>query len=386
MDDLPPPPDLAGVLARLENDPDALPWPERRALAQSLAGHLLEHPPDETVLALLFELAVDAKWEVRKDVADCLAHLPDGVFPRLAARLCGDSNAFVRQEAEKAIDRRRRGEASTRRRQRHLDHVQAEYADLQRAHGDQAADRARRLAERLYDILVGSTVHDMRALIVPLRSGLKEVREQLATGTPDHAVCAERLWRMARQVTMLELLLEDMRLYSQPTPLARRRERLAALVDEGHRLALDALRATDRDPAAVAVNLAVPAQLTVEVAPHQVIRVFGNVIKNAYESFVTPAGELRPGRIEVAARAVDAERVEVVVRDDGMGLPPDDLAEVRRFTPGCSSKKRYGTGFGLAIAKRKVDDHGGGLAIDSRVNAGTTVTITLPIHAKELDA
>jgi len=57
------------------------------------------------------------------------------------------------------------------------------------------------------------------------------------------------------------------------------------------------------------------------------------------------------------------------------------LAEVRRFVPGGTSKKTHGTGFGLPIAKRKIEDHGGSLAIESKEDAGTTIVITLPIEA-----
>ncbi|MFO8013233.1 MAG: ATP-binding protein, partial [Phycisphaerae bacterium] len=89
----------------------------------------------------------------------------------------------------------------------------------------------------------------------------------------------------------------------------------------------------------------------------------------------------RNGEVTLAARPVDGERVEIVVSDNGMGLSEDELAEVRRFVPGGTSKKTYGTGFGLPIAKRKIEDHGGLLGVESEVNKGTVVTITLPVEA-----
>ena len=65
-----------------------------------------------------------------------------------------------------------------------------------------------------------------------------------------------------------------------------------------------------------------------------------------------------------------------------MGLSKEELEEVRRFVPGGTSKKVHGTGFGLPIARRKVMDHGGTLNIESRVDQGTVVTITLPLEAE----
>ncbi|QNN24035.1 HAMP domain-containing histidine kinase [Planctomycetales bacterium ZRK34] len=85
--------------------------------------------------------------------------------------------------------------------------------------------------------------------------------------------------------------------------------------------------------------------------------------------------------MRLIARPVDGERIEVVVTDNGMGLSAEELDEVRRFEPGGTSKKTHGTGFGLPIAKRKIEDHGGSLAIDSEEDKGTTVTITLPVEA-----
>ena len=70
---------------------------------------------------------------------------------------------------------------------------------------------------------------------------------------------------------------------------------------------------------------------------------------------------------------------EIVVEDDGIGLSKDDLADVRRFVPGGTSKAGFGTGFGLPTARRMIEAHGGSLVIDSKDGKGTVVTITMPI-------
>ncbi|MFW6062064.1 MAG: ATP-binding protein [Planctomycetota bacterium] len=90
---------------------------------------------------------------------------------------------------------------------------------------------------------------------------------------------------------------------------------------------------------------------------------------------------LRGRTVAIAARRA-GDCIEIVVRDSGMGLPPEELAEVRQFIPGGTSKKTYGTGFGLPFAKRKVADHGGTLQIDSIEDEGTTVTIVLPTESR----
>ena len=65
--------------------------------------------PSEDALLLLRLMADDSKWEVRKEVPDCLKIVPDDEFLGLAALLADDSNAFVRQAAERTLDRHRRG-------------------------------------------------------------------------------------------------------------------------------------------------------------------------------------------------------------------------------------------------------------------------------------
>ena len=105
-----------------------------------------------------------------------------------------------------------------------------------------------------------------------------------------------------------------------------------------------------------------------------------NVIKNAVESLATSPIQLTPGSVRIVARQ-DDDLAVIQVTDTGMGLNAEELDEVRKFVPGKTSKKSHGTGFGLPIAWRKIHDHGGSLAIDSRPDAGTTVTLALPTQS-----
>ena len=104
---------LRRTLQKLSDDPNAIEWQERLSRAKVLmetfkGGAAAER---ESILApLLNLLSDDPKWEVRRDVADCLLLIPEDEFPRLVAKLSGDSNAFVRKAAERALDRRRRGQ------------------------------------------------------------------------------------------------------------------------------------------------------------------------------------------------------------------------------------------------------------------------------------
>ena len=373
--------DTAKAVVGLRRNREAMPWPQRRALVKSVAEQLEQTGPNESLMSLLLLLVDDPKWEVRKDVADCLLLVPEDDFPQLAACLSDDDNAFVRQAAQRALDRRRRGRESAQRKRRGLDHVQDQYNSIEQTHGSVAAERARALAERLYDILVGATVHDMRNILAPLKSAITGLLGHLADGKIDPRLFEKSLVKMGHQAEMIERMLEDMRTYSQPTPTERRRERLAEIIKEAYGAVLDAFRATGRDVSCVSATIHVPENLTVDVARFQMVRVLTNLVKNAYEAHATDPTTFTAGSVSVTARQCDAEHVEVIFQDNGMGLSADELEEVRRFVPGGTSKKTYGTGFGLPTAKRKIEDHGGSLAIDSKEDEGTTVTITLPLEA-----
>jgi len=70
------------------------------------------------------------------------------------------------------------------------------------------------------------------------------------------------------------------------------------------------------------------------------------------------------------------DRYRLTVADDGPGMPPD--VATRCLEPFFTTKTR-GTGLGLPIAKRVVDEHGGGFAVSADPGAGTRVSIVLPL-------
>jgi signal transduction histidine kinase len=70
--------------------------------------------------------------------------------------------------------------------------------------------------------------------------------------------------------------------------------------------------------------------------------------------------------------------VEVTVRDTGVGIPADQLDNV--FTPFVTTKKR-GSGLGLSLAHKIIEDHGGNIHIASELEQWTAVTVRLPTTA-----
>jgi signal transduction histidine kinase len=102
-----------------------------------------------------------------------------------------------------------------------------------------------------------------------------------------------------------------------------------------------------------------------------------NLVTNAHE--YSPEG----ASIEVGARR-DGDEVEIAVKDNGPGIPADQLAHIfERFTRGDAglTQRVGGTGLGLAISKSLIELHGGSIAVDSTVGAGSTFRVRLPVPA-----
>lgn len=369
---------LTAALATLQQDRDAISWPERRQLAAALGQSLRAGNGRESLMPLIHLLADDAKPEVRQGIADLLAVLDDNTFAPLAARLSEDSNAFVRNAAQRAVDRRRRGQKEAGRKKRGIEQVLADYTAMEREHGRVAAEKARRLSERLYDLLVGATVHDMRAIVTPAKANAVSLLAHLDEGNADPKALREGVTKIADRLEFLERLLEDMRSYSQPLPTQRSRARLADMVTEAIGIVRDNMVAAQRDPAKVQLTIAVPEGVMLRAARHQLVIAITNVIKNAYEALAGQSGQFQGGQVDIRAEMI-ANEVRIVVRDTGQGLPAEDLRELRQFIPGRTTKKNRGTGFGLPIARRNILAHGGTIDIDSVIDRGTTVTITLPL-------
>jgi two-component system phosphate regulon sensor histidine kinase PhoR len=180
-----------------------------------------------------------------------------------------------------------------------------------------------------------------------------------------------------RHTERLNSLLEDLlalsRLESASAGLTRERVDLNTLLAG----ALDDFRS---GPAAEAhrISLSIdPAVPPIFADPLKLSQVFDNLLGNALK--YTPRGS----RIDVSARLISPELVEISVRDNGPGIPAEDLPHVfERFyrVDKGRSREKGGTGLGLSIVKHIVQLHGGRVWAESRYGEGASFLFTIPLQ------
>ena len=167
-----------------------------------------------------------------------------------------------------------------------------------------------------------------------------------------------------------------------------------ALLEEHARLAYHSARASDSDFRLEVKEYFDPEVGALDIIPQDMGRVFLNLVGNACQATdekrrAADAGaEARPGspapgedRYEPAltlATRRTADGIEVRIRDNGGGIPPDVIDKI--FNPFFTTKPPdQGTGLGLALSNDIVRQHGGEIRVESRPGAFTEMVVALPL-------
>ncbi len=111
---------------------------------------------------------------------------------------------------------------------------------------------------------------------------------------------------------------------------------------------------------------------TVQADAHRLGQVFANVFENAIAA--SPQGANIHVTVHARGSGTDSRQI-VRIADKGYGMSPETT---RRLFEPFYTTKHHGTGLGMAICKRIVQEHGGAIAAASELDVGTTITIELP--------
>jgi len=225
-------------------------------------------------------------------------------------------------------------------------------------------DRVKR-SERLASLgqMAAGIAHEVRNPLGSIK-GLAQYFARKFEQVPDEKKYAEAI---ISETDRLDRVIGDLLDFARPQEPAYRQCDLARIID--HALAL--VRA-DLEIKRLRVERSGEKEIPLfEADPDLLSQAFMNLFLNAVEA--TNSGGTLSIRCEYLA---EQEKIRVQIEDTGAGIRPADIGKV--FDPFFTLKKG-GTGLGLALVHRIVDNHGGSIEVASLPEKGTTFTINLPL-------
>ena len=209
--------------------------------------------------------------------------------------------------------------------------------------------------------LVAEITHEIKNPLVMIGG----FAHQLTRNTQDEK-SLNKLKIISDEVRRLENLLTELREIYRPKSLNLEPININTLLEE-----IYAFSKEDCQRSHIAIQLKKATEpLVVEGDRGKLKQVFLNLVKNAMEALE------KGGNLIIQSDLLE-EQVIITITDNGPGIQQKDRDKL--FTPFFTTKQR-GTGLGLSVSKKIIEDHpGGSLTLDSEEGKGTTVRITLPL-------
>jgi two-component system phosphate regulon sensor histidine kinase PhoR len=225
-------------------------------------------------------------------------------------------------------------------------------------------------ALRVKDEFVASVSHELRTPLTSI-SGYASIlldRDDLPGEVVAQLEVIER--NSQRLGRLVADLLHTAQVEDGPMHVVRAPTDLAAIVRDCVQAAEPAA-----DRAGLRVELDVPETLVLNLDAARMAQVVDNLLSNAIK-YSTTGGLVR------VALGIDANRVEITVSDQGIGIAAADRDRLfAKFfrTRQAEERSIQGVGLGLSIAKSIVESHGGRIEVDSELGVGTEFRVRIPI-------
>ncbi len=236
-------------------------------------------------------------------------------------------------------------------------------------------EEQRRRSDRLaaLGVLAAGVAHEVRNPLVGIRAAA-QLMEREPAFPPS---LREFTGIIIRQVDRLNRIVSDLLSFAGQQPLQRRPCNINQILEE----ALHLLASTLEGARIAVVRRYDPEVPAVAGDPDRLLQVFLNLIRNGVEAMAN-GGELTVRtRFERVAPPCGGRAAAVAeIADRGPGIPPE--AQRNLFNPFFTTKNG-GTGLGLPISVRIVEEHGGAIEVLSRVGEGSTFRVLLPLAGDE---
>jgi len=227
------------------------------------------------------------------------------------------------------------------------------------------------------DDFIATLAHELRNPLTPLTSALSLMEDGLESPDRVREFQSIAKTQVGQLVRLVEDLLDVSRIGQGKVELKLAVCELATIIEQ----AVASCRSFIDDSSQKLTVKLVNRPMLVTADSARLVQVITNVLNNSAK--YTPEG----GNIELLTDA-DEHWTTIVVRDDGIGIPQDQLKLVfdlfAQANP-TAERGKAGLGIGLALVKRIVDLHGGSVTIDSDgVGHGTIVTVKLKTASSTL--
>jgi signal transduction histidine kinase len=227
-----------------------------------------------------------------------------------------------------------------------------------------ALEAERRRLDRLVVLGEMSAVvaHEIRNPIAGIAAGLEYLTRNLGPDSPDMA----GVNLVKGEIERVNRILEDILFVARPLALSPSKESLPEIV----RSVVQRFNPGLAEHRIKVSIQAAPNLPLLKVDRQRLEQVFNNLVLNAIQA-MPQGGELAIG----LQPNPPAGGIAVTVRDTGPGITPD--VEARLFEPFFTTKAK-GTGLGLTVASRIIEEHGGHIQVNYQPGQGTQFTIHLP--------
>ncbi len=214
--------------------------------------------------------------------------------------------------------------------------------------------------------VVAGVAHEIRNPLFGITSGA-EILKREVDFTPAHRDLVEAMFSETQR---LNALVSDLLLFGGPSRLERQTTDFHQLLDATCHLYVGEVRERS-----IHLQKTYDPHLPAVFADQNKLKqVILNLLKNALEA--TPPGGTITVETRLHRKGETGEQVEMFISNTGSGIPAEDQGRI--FDLFFTTKPR-GTGLGLPICRRIVEDHGGSITAESQPSQGTTFTVRLPL-------
>lgn len=228
--------------------------------------------------------------------------------------------------------------------------------------------------------------HDLNEPLRKIRTFGDLIKEEMESKTPDNEIVSSHIDRMQNASARMQQLINDLLSFSRVSKQLEDKEdvNLQKIVDE---VLIDLQIVVKEKKANISID-GLPNKIKAD--PVQMRQVFQNLISN---SLKFTKEEITP-KIEIDAKKVSKESIKhseknslpfsnywkITVKDNGVGFNQKFANKIFQVFYRLHGRSEYsGTGIGLSICKKVIDQHKGLITVDSEEGKGTIFTIYLPI-------